>query len=105
MVQDCMEKNETIRISKESKSLALKVIVVPPTMLKNDSLRAVSWKSIKIVKPFSYNIILKYNILDLHFLKISYKRFSQGSSGKLTLISTNEKCTEDDDAYFGFGQG
>lgn len=53
MVQDCMEKNETIKISKESKRLALKVIVVPPTMLKNNFGKIVSWKSIKIVKPFS----------------------------------------------------
>jgi hypothetical protein len=33
-VQDCMDKNDMIGISKESKRLALKVIVVPPTMLK-----------------------------------------------------------------------
>jgi hypothetical protein len=48
-----MEKNEMIRISKESNRLALKVIVVPPTMLKNNFVKIVSWKSIKIVKPFS----------------------------------------------------
>jgi hypothetical protein len=66
-VQDCMEKNETIIISKESKRLALKVIVVPPTMLKNDFRRAVSWKSIKIVKPFPQII---YTISALNFLKI-----------------------------------
>jgi hypothetical protein len=52
-VQDCMEKNEMIRISKESNRLALKVIVVPPTMLKNNFGKIVSWKSVKIVKPFS----------------------------------------------------
>jgi hypothetical protein len=48
-----MEKNEMIRINKESNRLALKVIVVPPTMLKNNFVKIVSWKSIKIVKPFS----------------------------------------------------
>jgi len=47
-----MEKNEMIGISKESNRLALKVIVVPPTMLKNDFRGTVTWKSIKIVKPF-----------------------------------------------------
>ena len=52
-VQDCMEKNEMIGISKESNRFALKVIVVPPTMLKNDFGKVVSWKSVKIVKPFS----------------------------------------------------
>ena len=69
-MQDCMEKNEMIGISKESNRFALKVIVVPPTMLKNDFRGIVSWKSIKLVKPFPRII---HTIMALHFLKICYK--------------------------------
>jgi hypothetical protein len=68
-----MEKKGTIKISKESKHLALKVIVVPPTILKDDFRILVSWKRIKIVKLFS---------LDSYFLETNRRGFSPADFAK-----------------------